>query len=274
MTTSHVDLHGEIMHPKALKGLARQIREQYMSININHDIRYPPIGRVVSSEVIKLQDGEYALQGTLELFEESDSLESLIGDGRKIPIKDQDIQTIAVECDRTFRDKEGQELLRDLSQISGGVEKPIEILKKALEPVSTLLIIAGIFVVGSIAKGFFSKLGSDAYDGLKGALAKYYRRSSSSEHILDFCFLVKQQNINIEVHVLIVNPSEQKLNELFISRFNGVDAQLVSLPLTESDIAKVVFEYKNQRLLMCYAVRCDSVPLMFERAQEKGGNGS
>jgi hypothetical protein len=116
MTNSHVDLHGERMHPEALKSLARQSREQYMSITINHDIRYPPIGRVVSSKVIKLQDGEYALQGTLELFEESDSLESLIGDGRKIPIRDQDIQTIAVECNRTFMDKEGQELLRDTNK--------------------------------------------------------------------------------------------------------------------------------------------------------------
>ena len=272
MATSHVDLHGDMIHPKALEDAARQIKERYLPMNIEHDIRRPPIGRIVSAEVIKLQDGEYALQGTAELFEESDSLESLIGDGRKIPIRDQDIQTIVVEYDRTFQDKEGQELLRGLSQISGEIEKPREIIKKALEPISTLLIGAGVFVVGSIAKGFFSKLGSDAYERLKHALIKYFRKKISSEQILDFRFSVKQHNRTFEVHVLVVNPSKQKLDELFISRFNGVDSLLVSLFLSESDVARVVLEYENQRLLIRYAVRSDSVPFMFVRAQEKQGN--
>ena len=272
MAKSHVDLHGDMIHPKALEDVARQIREQYLPMNIEHDIRRPPIGRIVSAEVIKLQDGEYALQGTAELFEESDSLESLTGDGRKIPIRGQDIQTIVVEYDRTFRDKEGQELLHELSQISGEIEKSREIIKKALEPISTLLICAGVFVVGSIAKGFFSKLGSDAYEGLKNALIKYFRKKISSEQILDFCFSVKQYNRTFEVHVLAVNPSEQKLDELFTSRFNGVDSLLVSFPLSESDVARVVLEYENQRLLIRYAVRSDSVPFMFMRAQEKESN--
>jgi len=209
---------------------------------------------------------------TAELFEESDSLESLTGDGRKIPIRDQDIQTIVVEYDRTFQDKEGQELLRELSQISGKIEKPREIIKKALEPISTLLIGAGLFAVGAIATGFFSKLGADAYERLKRALIKYFRKKISSEQILDFRFSVKQYNRTFEVHVLAVNPSEQKLNELFTSRFNGVDNLLVSLPLSESDIARIVLEYDKQRLLIRYAVKRDSVPFRFVRAQEKEGN--
>lgn len=272
MATSHVDLHGDMIHPDALEDAARQIREQYLPMNIEHDIRRPPIGRIVSAEVIKLQDGEYALQSTAELFEESDSLESLTGDGRKIPIRGQDIQTIVVEYDRTFQDKEGQELLRGLSQISGEIEKPREIIKKALEPISTILIGAGVFAVGAIATGFFSKLGADAYEMLKHALIKYFRKKISSEQILDFRFSVKQYNRTFEVHVLAVNPSEQKLDELFTSRFNGVDNLLVSLSLSESDVARVVLEYENQRLLIRYAVRSDSVPFMFVRAQEKEGN--
>lgn len=274
IATSHVDLHGDMIHPEALKDAVRQIKEKYLPLNNEHDIRCPPIGRIVSAKVIKLQDGQYALIATAELFEECVSLESLTGDGRKIPIRDRDIQTIVVEYDRTFRDKEGQELLRGLSQISGEIEKPREIVKKALEPVSTLLICAGVFVVGSIAKGFFSKLGSDAYEMLKNALIKYFRnrKKISSEQILDFCFSVKKYNKTFEVHVLAVNPSEQKLDELFTSRFSGVDNLLVSLPLSESDVAKIVLEYENQRLLIRYAVKGDSVPFMFVREQEKEGN--
>jgi len=274
MATSHVDLHGDMIHPDALKDAVRQIKEKYLPYNIEHDIRRPPIGRIVSAKVIKLQDGQYALMATAELFEESDPLESLTGDGRKISIRDQDIQTIDFNYDSTFLDKEGQELLHELSQISGKIERPRKIVKKALEPISTLLIYAGVFVVGSIAKGFFSKLGSDAYGMLKNTLIKYFRnrKKISSEQILDLCFSVKQYNRTFEVHVLAVNPSEQKLNELFTSRFNGVDNLLVSLPLSESDVARIVLEYENQRLLIRYAVNGDSVPFMFVRTQEKEGN--
>ena len=72
--------------------------------------------------------------------------------------------------------------------------------------------------------------------------------------------------------MLIVNPSEQKIDELFTNGFNGVDSLLFSLPLSESDVARVVLEYENQRLVIRYAVRSDSVPFMFVRAQKKEGN--
>jgi len=274
IATSHVDLHGDMIHPKALKDAVRQIKEKYLPYNIEHDIRRPPIGRIVSAKVAKLQDGQYALVATAELFEKSDSLESLTGDGRKIPIRDRDIQTADFNYDSTFLDKEGQELLHGLSQISGKIEGSREIVKKALEPVSTLLICAGVFIVGSIAKGFFSKLGSDAYEMLKNNLIRYFRnrKKISSEQILDFCFSAKQNNKIFEVHVLVVNPSEQKLDELFASRFNEIDNLLLSLPLSESDVARIVLEYENQTLLVRYALKSDSVPFTFVREQKKEGN--
>jgi hypothetical protein len=274
IATSHVDLHGDMIHPKALKDAVRQIKEKYLPYNIEHDIRRPPIGRIVSAKVTKLQDGQYALVATAELFEKSDSLESLTGDGRKIPIRDRDIQTIDFYYDSTFLDKKGKELLRGLSQISGKIEGSREIVKKALEPVSTFLICMGVFIVGSIAKGFLSKLGSDAYEMLKNRLIKYFRnrKNISSEQILDFCFSVKQNNKNFEVHVLVINPSEQKLDDLFASRFNEIDNLLDSLPLSESDVARIVLEYENQTLLVRYALKSDSVPFMFVKKEKKEGN--
>lgn len=272
MATTHIDRQGDQITREELETIANQIREHYFPLTYEHDIRNAPIGRIVTAEVIKLQDGEYALQSTSELFEESESLELLSGDGRRIKIRDQDIQSISVDYDYTFRDKEGQELLYELSQISGEKEEPRELAKKALEPVSTFLIAAGVFIFGSIATGFFSKLGSDLYERLKNALIKYARKKAPSDQILDFCFLVKEHDTTYEIHVLVVNPSEQKLLELFVSKFAGVDTLLASLHLSESDIAKVFFEYENQRLLVRYAVRNDCVPLMLTKAQSKESN--
>lgn len=213
-----------------------------------------------------MPDGEYGLLGTAEVFDKSDTLESLTGDGKKIRISDEDIQTISVSYDRTFLNKEGQELVHELSEISG--KEPTPTFKKALEPISVLLIAAGIFVFGSIAQGFFKKLGADLYDELKDALIKYFKKKTVSGQVLDFRFSVKYGERIFEVHILIDNPSGKEINDLFTSRFDGVDRLLASLPFDrELDIVKLVLEYKDQKLSIRYAVRSDSVPFMFSKVK-------
>ena len=177
MATSHVDLHGDILSHKALESLVDQIKSQYLPINVNHDIRGHPIGRLISAEIIKLPDGEIGVLGTAEIFEESDNLESLMGDGREIKVKSDDIQTISVSYDRSFQDLEGKELLQELSKISK--DEPVFSMKKAVEPVSTLVIYARIFIAGAVATGFLRKIGYDIYDKLKNSLIKYYKKKTN-----------------------------------------------------------------------------------------------
>lgn len=263
MATSHVDLHGEIISHKSLESLVDQINSQYLPINVNHDIRGQPIGRLISAEIINLPDGEIAVLGKGELFEKSDNLESLRGDGRRIKVKCNDIETILVSYDRSFDDSEGKELIRELSEISK--EEPIFALKKAFEPIPTLVISAGAFIVGAIATGFLRRIGYDLYDKLKQSLIKYYKKQNT-EQLLDFCFLMKEGSRFFETHVLVDNPTEQKLNELFTSNFKNVDVLLVSLPLDKAkDISQLVLQYKEKKLVILYAVRNDAVPFTFKK---------
>ena len=268
MTSTHTDLQRDKLTREALQSLAGQVKGRYVPINVNHDIRHPPIGRITSAEVVQLPDGESALLGIGQLFEESDTLEFLIGDGRKMKIRDRDVGTISVFYDRAFLDEEGQELISELSKISS--EEPTPTFKKALEPVQVLLIAAGVFVIGSIAQGFFKKVGSELYDKLRDTLIKYYRRKTRPDQIIDFCFSTRQGKKVFEVHVLIDNPSISELNDLFASGFNEVDSLLTSLPRDEKmDIAQLVFQYKKGKLLALYAVRSDSVPLRFRLRLKK-----
>ena len=262
LATTHIDLQLDKLTLQALEGMARQVSQQYLPLTVEHDIRWPPIGRIVSAEVVELDDGEYGLLATLEEFEDTDSLDALAGDGRRIPLREQEVQTIAVEYDRSFRDPDGSVLLNELSQISGEGEQPTEALKKSLEPVATLVIGVGVLAVGSIATGFLSKLGADLYERLRDALIRYYRKKRSAEQVLNFRFTVRDSDRALEVHVLIINPSEQELGQLFASKYEGVDALLLSLPVAKSDIAKLVLEWKDGRVLLRYAVRGDGVPLV------------
>lgn len=274
MATTHVDLHNECLTREALEDAVEQLKHNYLPINYNHDIRYPPLGRIVSAEVIKLPDGEYALQATGELFEELDPLEELAGDGREVPVRFAETRTFTIQFDRTFRDENGQELIERLHNLSGSEEKPTEFIKKALEPIQVLFIASGVYIIGSIAKGFLSKLGSDIYEKLRDTLIAYYRKKKVPESILDFCFYVKDGTRRLEVHILVVNPTEQNVSELLHSHFAQLDDILTSLPLQKSSISQVVLEYKQKDFSIRYAVRKDSVPLHFIKKGKKDGSGS
>ena len=265
MATTHVDLHGERLSLEALKSLASQINERYLPINVNHDIRQPTIGRLTSAEVVKMADGEYAVDGIGELFEPTDTLESLTGDGRKMDVAVDDVKNFLVYYDRTFRNEEGKELLQELEEISG--QKPASTIKKALEPVSILLIAFGIFTLGEIGKGFFSKFGEDLYNKLKESLIKYYKKKKSSDQILDFRFSIKKDKRVFEVHVLLSSPTEQAISDFFGEGISKIDKTLDFLhSKLAKDIARVVLEYKDNELTIDYSVRSDCVPLSFVKS--------
>jgi hypothetical protein len=77
-----------LIPPEAIVDLAKQYSQEYIPLTIEHDIRNPPVGRVVSAEVVVLDDGTHLLQGEAEIFEESDHLDSLSQNGKSIIYKD------------------------------------------------------------------------------------------------------------------------------------------------------------------------------------------
>lgn len=148
VSTTHVDRHNERFTRGALEGAAEQASTDYITVLWNHDIRYPPLGRQIAAEVVPLDDGEFALEATAELWERGDIAESLRGDGRSIRLHThEDYEKFAVRYDRTFRDPRGWSLVQELADMSG--TKPQEESKKALEPVSTLVIVSGAVRPGS-----------------------------------------------------------------------------------------------------------------------------
>lgn len=268
MSTTHVDLHGERMSLEALNSFVQSVREKYLPININHDDRCPPVGRVVGAEIVKLPDGEYAVQGIMEAFEPSDTIESLAGDGRKIPVLDKDIQRFLAHYDRSFSDSEGKALIQTLEELSG--QEPVFTMKKALEPVSILIIATGIFVFGSIGQGFFKKLGEDLYLKLKNVLVEYYAKKTRPDQVLELSFSTNKNDNIFEVKVLLDNPSEEMLNDFFSGGITGIDHILALLPEGfEKNMATIVLEYGDKKLLLSYAVRNDAVPITF-LAKPKG----
>jgi hypothetical protein len=259
--TTHVDLQRDKLTVGALTDMAHQVSESYLPLMVEHDIRYPPVGRADTANVVELPDGEHALEVVWEVFETGDSLESLAGDGRRMTVRHESPNRFTVHYDRPFARPDDREFLDNLSFLAPDDPKPAEYLKKSLEPLPTLMILAGTFVVGSIATGFLQKLGEDAYERLRDLVADHWRTRRGRKELLDFCFCATYDGRPLEVHVLLTDPSAAQIQRLFDSALKGLDRELTSLPLDNVDVAKIVLTYDGHTLAVSYVLRGDCVPL-------------
>ena len=262
VATTHIDQHNERMTREALEDMARQIAEHYIPVMWNHDIRHPPLGRIISAEVVPLEDGKYALETTNECWEQDDTPELLRGDGRSLRLRiDEDYERFVVRYDRTFLDDDGWALVQEIAALSG--TEPCEEGKKALEPVSVLAIAAGCFVVGSIASGFFNKLGSDLYDTLKAKLKAFFKRNPKREVLMDFEMAVQGKEHRFEVHVLVDNATPEKIEDLFARQFEGLDQMVEAVCQDVPTAARIVLEWGEGGMLWRYVVTSDGLPFTF-----------
>jgi len=269
VATTVLDRQGDKLSVGALKDMARQISEWYIPMMFDHDIRYPPIGRAAGAEVVELQGGEHALEVMSEVFEKGDSVESLAGDGRRMRVRSESPDRFVVYYDRGLAGPEGADLLEQLHGLAPVDPRPSEYGKKSLEPLPTLLILAGTFVVGSIATGFLTKLGEDVYEGLRDSLTEHWRGGRPRPEVLDLCFCATRGGQPLEVHVLLTRPSARDIERLFNAALKELDSLLATLPLENHDVARIVVRYDGKAPAVSYEVRGDCVPLPLTLAAEK-----
>lgn len=268
MLTTHVDLDGERLAPEGLESFVASINDNYLPLTIEHDIRNAPVGRIASAAVVPLEDGEFAVKGSFEVFEPGDTLSSLRGDGRRIRIACDDIPTFDVGYDRSYETPEGRELLAALSRLSSE-SRAIPEVKKSVEPISTLVIATAIVVGTGIASGFLKKLGEDLYVGLKNVLkAHFATRKEQRERLLVFQFTTTKGAEPVEIQVLLTNPTPEEIETLFSAAFGDLDSYLSRCEGLDS-VARYVFEYKDGRLDSLYVLRADCVPLKLRRASRR-----
>ena len=177
LATTHPDLHSERMTIDALETLVQSVNSSYIPVGIQHDPRIAPVGRVASASIRKLDDGEYAVEGLIEVFEPGDKFE-LVENQRTLVTEKYESGRLEIEYDRNFRDTEDQLLIEKIAGLFG--TRPKENVKKSLDPI-TVLAIGGAFILGGVAQGFLSKLGEDAYEVLKQGLKKLFARKKVGE---------------------------------------------------------------------------------------------
>jgi len=243
----------------ALESLVESINSSHTPMGIQHDPRIAPVGRVASAQIRQLDDGEYAAEGVVEFFEPGDEIR-LIDDGQELPIHRYEGQGLEILFDRNFRDSEDQVLIEEIGGLFG--TRPQEEVKKALDPL-TVLTIGGAFVLGSIARGFFSKLGGDAYETLRNRLKKLFarRKAGEKEKLLVFRAAVAAADYDVEVVVVLSNPTDQDIKDFLEAGLSTLDGVVQACWDPQSGLKRLVFEYSGKRLTLKFGVRKDAAPL-------------
>lgn len=259
LVTSHVDLHGDVFHPEGLAEFADSLNRMYLPMGVEHDPRIAPIGRVVSGKLVKLDDGAYAVKGICEVFEEGDEIK-ITDPSREVPIDIHDPNSLEVLYDRTYRDPESQEIIAEIASLFGST--PEERCKKSVEPLS-ILTIAGAFVAGAIASGFFNKLGSDAYDALKAGLKRLFgnKKQRAKDSLLVFQFTLPVHGAMMNAEVILTNPTSEDIEAFFQNGIKLLDQVTPGYSMSQNDLRRIVFEFSGGNLHLRFGVRKDAVPL-------------
>jgi hypothetical protein len=264
IATTHLDLHNERFTRGALQSMAAQARGVYIPAMVEHDIRRPVIGRTVSTRVVQLPDGEYGLLATSEMFDESDTIDSVTGDGRRMKVRAVRPKNLHLTYDRMLPHG-GEELVRELADAMD--DKPEEEGKKALEPIAVLTLHLAARLALAAALGAGAKAGADAWEKLqrvKDILVRHFAQGTLSQSVLlDIIFPYESASGSVEVHILLDKEVRRKVGQLFDRAFALASVRMKQLPIDEAKVHCVVFEFDGENLELRYAVREDCAPMTF-----------
>lgn len=258
MVTTHVDRHNDRFTLEALESMRRQINSTYLPFIFNHDPRCPPLGRVISADIVSLADGEHALEAEVEVFE-SGPLPPLVG-SRSIPLRELPGDSLVLTIDRTFSLPEFEESVAAISTVFGC--PPQYEVKKALDPIAVLAISAGALTVGRFASSFFSRLGSNAADALSARLKEIFARKQADEvRLLKFEFEFEHNGDSCRAEVILSGPSEAEIDRFLGGGLHEIDRLLPGWLGQTDGLVRYVFEYSNGKASLKFAVRRDAVPV-------------
>lgn len=262
LSTTHVDAHNEQMTLSSLESMSKQANDNIIPLIVEHDPRLPPIGRIVSTQIKQLEDGEYALEGTFCICESEDEFNLLADDKREMKIDEHPINSLSIMYDRSYQNSEDITLIYELNEIVKSGSEPAFYTKKALEPISVFYIVGG-FALANVAAGFFNQIGSDLWEIFKNKLKKLLSNKTApeDEKLLSFDFTIEKDGYKVNTSIILTNPTEEDIDNFLEKGIKEVD--LLPVEYFEPDMAlkKIILEYSDNKLKVNFGVRKDAVPI-------------
>lgn len=261
--TTKLDLHGTVLPKEALEGFVQQINNapDAVALNVEHDVTVPPLGKILSAELVPLTDGEWGIEFTEEIFGQSGTL-SLGGQTFVV--------TRSSEDDRPFNAKFSQSdqlsLSLDPMNLGGWNEYKAEVrrifgsddhiaitvhARKAAIPDPEVIIHLGNLVAAgwfaksigkAVAKDLAEKISKDIaslYDDLKVFISGFRERCMPRGASIPYLFVLRDRFV---VEFVMFDPSAEQVSNYLredsvvecLKRSNELDEQfkLVTIQFT------------------------------------------
>ena len=132
LATTHIDLQNEKISLSAIESLVEQSNNNYIPVDVEHDPRKPPIGRLKSTRLQKMEDGEYSIEGISEIFENEEDIKLDTESTREIIIKRHNFGNLDIAYDINYRNPSDQELIGELNNLINSEIEPLYKCKKSL----------------------------------------------------------------------------------------------------------------------------------------------
>ena len=262
LTTTHIDKQNEKMSLSALESMVEQSNRYYIPITVEHDPRIAPIGRIKSTQIKKLEDGEYGVEGIFEMFESGEEIQLDLNDPREMRIDEHYDKYLDIKYDISYNNPDDQKLIADINNILKSEVEPQYHTKKSIEPIS-ILTIGGVFILGGITSGFLNKIGADAWDSLKENLKELFRKKKveENEKLLCFEFTIENDGYRINTEIILTNPNDDDIDDFFENGLKNIDKILPNYFDSNTGLKRIVMEYSDETIDVKFGVRKDGVPL-------------
>jgi hypothetical protein len=265
IATTHVFPDHQAVTLDDLKQHLETVDHMIIPVYSVHDPRQPPIGRVVSGVIVGLDDGEYALDVNVELFDPDFVPMPGASKDKRVAMVNKPHGKFGIWCDMSSTTPEKTEILRGISKI---LETRISSRSgTGILPEDLSIIIIGIVMLpfGYIADTFSRRLSWEKIHLLTGKLILMYstpvENPPDSLLIFDLDVTDRQQR-SLLIEVIMTNPSGSDIETFFSGGLGELDRILPPFYLSRLHPKKIVMNYSDGRFRVLYAIQEQGIPMI------------
>jgi hypothetical protein len=230
-----------------------------------HDPRVPPIGRVVSGIIVGLEDGEYALDVDVELFDPDFIPKSGTFEGKRVAVVNRPPGKFWISCNTISTTPERTGHLHEISNLLGTRVSYRNSTEMLPEELPIMIIGIGMLPFGYIAQTISRRLGFEKVHQLKDKITPLF--TTQGENLTDSLLIfdldvIDKQERSLLIEVIMTNPGEKDIESLFSGGFGELDRILPPYYLSRLHPEKIVMNYSEGRFRVLYAIQKQGIPMI------------
>lgn len=270
ISSTREDLHGDVVQLDELKQMAARLEGRCILLGYRHDLRHPPIGRMVSTRLMEQEGGEHILQGTFEIWDEVDKISAPPENGRKIDVELHDYCEPTIQYNPLSLNQEDQDILIGITKL--GFQLKDDRIEKALDSIVTSIVIYGSIclvgkAVGGFIDGFFNQLGGEASKEFIKRLRDLFSTKPSYERLVILRCPIIHKEIKCELNIIL--DKSMDLEQLLDFSLRHMEELVGTAIASEPRTKIIVIGCTNGEFRTLYSVRDDGFPSELEPVTEE-----